>query len=180
MGSNMTRAAWFGLIGSTTLMTMHHAIANAQSASPDWMNDLRCELRVPEMVSPRQRVFVTTELRNVGKKPILVLRRNTPLEEMGSDVFQVEANEQAKEYNGPMAKRAAPSKEEFVVLKPGAGISYRVDLQRGYDVGAPGEYFVSWSGTLMHASLGTKIPDGGSLETHKIACEPVHFERTAQ
>ncbi len=176
----MNNAAWLGLIGLSALMTTtHRAEANPASASSDGIADLRCELRVPETVGARQRVFVTTELRNVGKRPIVVLRRDTPLEAMTSDVFQVEANEQAKEYVGPVAKRAAPLKDEFVVLKPGAGISHRLELERGYDVSAPADYFVSWSGALMHASVGTKIPESGSLEAHKVTCEPVHFERTA-
>ena len=95
-------------------------------------------------------VPVSFTLRNDGSATITVLRRQTPLEGILGDLFEVTFAGRRLEYRGRMVKRGPPTADEFVTLGPGSHAHATVDLAEGYDLSSPGRYRVRF---VRHAEF---------------------------
>lgn len=72
---------------------------------------------------------------------------HTPFEGIRNDIFEVrDAQGNELQYQGKMAKRAAPGKGDFVLLKAGASKSVDFSLEDAYDF-ASGKYTIQFRGT---------------------------------
>jgi peptidyl-Lys metalloendopeptidase len=74
------------------------------------------------------------ELTNNTKKPIHILKWNTPLEGLKSDCLHVLKNGKTIAYDGRLVKRGQPKPKDFILLEPGKSISAKVDIGEVYDM----------------------------------------------
>ena len=61
------------------------------------------------------------ELRNQSDRPLYVLIWYTPLEGVAGEIFQVTRNGEELQYQGVLAKRGDPSREEYITIEPRGG-----------------------------------------------------------
>lgn len=117
-----------------------HAVAPGRSTAPA---GLTCVLAAPALAPLAEPVVpVSFTLRNDGSRTITVLRRQTPLEGILGDLFEVTLEGRRLEYRGRMVKRGPPTAGEFVTIGPGSLAHATVDLAAGYDLSSPGRYRV--------------------------------------
>jgi len=119
--------------------TVLHSAADSSAKSPE----LICRLQSNSPVEAGQPVLVEFALINPAGRPVYVLRRHTPLEGIFDDIFRVRRDGKILPYIGPMLKRAAPKRDDYLAILPGDSLSNEVDLARAYDFSEPGEYTVS-------------------------------------
>lgn len=173
--SRTQSARTFSLFALGALMVSTGTAISAEAAA---LPELTCRLSMPTTLGRKEPAVAVLALRNRGKEPVAILKRNTPLEGWLADSLIVTRDEQPVPYIGPMAKRMPPSADEYLLLKPGARRRTRVALQRGYDVSLPGQYLVRWKGELMDVQLG-KAPVNLALSQPKtVACNVLAFTRT--
>lgn len=100
------------------------------------------------------------QLVNNGATTIHVLRWQTPVDGVTTDLFRVTRNGEEVAYTGPMYKRVEPRAEDYIALKPGESLSAEVDLSAYYDMRSGGQFEVSYardaSAVVREASLATK------------------------
>lgn len=104
---------------------------------------LVCVVTAPasvQLVEPVVPVGFT--LRNEGSAAITVLRRQTPLEGILGDLFEVTFEGRRLDYRGRMVKRGPPTADEFVTIAPGSLTHATFDLGEGYDLSSRGRYRV--------------------------------------
>jgi peptidyl-Lys metalloendopeptidase len=87
---------------------------------------------------------VRVTLRNDGAQDLSVLRWQTPLRGVESDLFDVRLDGQSVSYTGRLYKRPAPTAEDYLRLAPGTSATVEVDLSRYYDMSRTGEYSVHY------------------------------------
>jgi peptidyl-Lys metalloendopeptidase len=73
------------------------------------------------------------ELTNHTKKPIHILKWNTPLEGLKSDCLHVLKNGKTIPYDGRLVKRGQPKPKDFLLLQPGTSVSAKVDIGEVYN-----------------------------------------------
>lgn len=83
-------------------------------------------------------------LTNTGRSSAQVLRWHTPLLGVDADLFEVSRNGEAVAYLGRMFKRGAPTRADYLVVRPGETLSANVPLASLYDLSRPGEYTVRY------------------------------------
>ena len=138
--------------------------------------DLVCRMSVPAKVASGKSVPFKFALSNRGKKAVNVLTWNTPLEGFYGKHLQVTGPQGELEYNGAMVKRAAPTREEYVSIKPGATVSKTLNLATAYEMNMTGKYELTFNGRLLDATTG-KIPRGFTEQSAlDIPCPVVRFE----
>jgi peptidyl-Lys metalloendopeptidase len=119
------------------------AISAAKAVAPA---GLVCVLTAPTSVQLAEPVVpVGFTLRNDGSAALTVSRRQTPLEGILGDLFEVAVEGRRLEYRGRMVKRGPPAADEFVTIDPGLHAHATVDLAEGYDLAAPGRYRVRFA-----------------------------------
>lgn len=78
-------------------------------------------------------VETTVRLENTGKHSIYFWSVNAPKDGKASKtLFEITCNNQKLKYIGMMAKRGAPTPEEFIEIKPGEVYSFSIDLKKSY------------------------------------------------
>ncbi len=140
--------------------------------------DVSCRLTMPVTLGRKEPAVPVLALRNSGKEPVAIMKRNTPLEGWLADSLIVTRDDQSVPYVGAMAKRMPPTAEEYLLLKSGARRRFRVVLQRGYDVSLPGRYQVRWNGELMDAQMGNSPVRVANARPQTVACNVLVFTRT--
>ena len=68
-----------------------------------------------------------------------LLKYDTPLEGLYSDMFHITVGGKRLEYDGVIVKRAPPTAEDYVLIKAGDTKSKTVDLSSAYSISAVGE-----------------------------------------
>jgi hypothetical protein len=137
-----------------------------------------CTLTVGESYSAGEPVELGFELHNPTDRTLYVLAWYTPLEGIAGEILQVTRDGQALPYQGMLAKRGDPLREEYVTLAPGEKVSAAVDLKTGYDLSAPGAYQVEFTAGLKD------VVDDVSLVPRKrdehrpveLSCNTLRFE----
>ncbi len=157
-------------------LTSMGATVPVEAAAP--VELLSCRLSMPTTLGRKEPAVALLALRNSGKQPIAILKRNTPLEGWLADSLVVTRDDQPVPYIGAMAKRMPPSAEEYLLLKTGARRRTRVMLQKGYDVSLPGRYQVHWKGELMDVQLGKGPVNPALAQPQTVACNALTFTRT--
>jgi peptidyl-Lys metalloendopeptidase len=96
---------------------------------------------------------VDFKIENLSKDLAFVLAYNTPLEKVIlDDLFEVSIKGQRVDYLGVIARRAEPTFEDYVPIKPSQSISRTVDLAPLYDFSVQGEYTVQLNTLLYYFS----------------------------
>ena len=74
-----------------------------------------------------------------------LLKRNTPLEGFYSPFLTLSTEGHPVEYEGILASRIAPTKDEFVLLKAGESIAASVQITDVFNIDTDGLYTVQYS-----------------------------------
>lgn len=97
-------------------------------------------------------VTVNVSVTNTTRQPISVLRWELPAERHEAAVFRITRDGQPVAYTGPLVKRAAPTREDYVRIEPGATLSYEVELTGAYDLSRNGMYAIEYVGKGTHGA----------------------------
>ena len=140
---------------------------------------IQCELSVAKSlraVQPAELVFTLT---NAGDDVLQVLNWQTPFEGIKAPMFTLKRDGVEVEYRGPMLKRGAPRKQDYLVLKPGERRQVNINLSDAWSVDAPGNYTVTYSAHLFDVISGTAIAPRGFEEMQEVtpSCNTVAFTR---
>jgi heat shock protein HslJ len=138
---------------------------------------LDCTLEMDETYAVGEPVHLRFELHNHTDRPLYVLIWYTPLEGIAGEIFQVTRNGAELLYQGMLAKRGDPIREEYIAIEPGEVTSAEVDLRMGYDLSMPGSYQVQFTTGLRD------VTDDASLVPRKrddhrpqsLSCNTVGF-----
>lgn len=87
---------------------------------------------------------VRVTLRNDGAEDASLLRWQTPLRGIESNLFDVRLDGKPVAYLGRLYKRAEPKAGDYLRLAPGASTTVEIDLSRYYDMSLTGEYSVGY------------------------------------
>jgi peptidyl-Lys metalloendopeptidase len=89
-------------------------------------------------------VVVKVTFTNTSGSPQYVLKSRTPFDEIEAPLFEITRDGKPVRYLGIIAKRGAPTAEDYFLLKPGASYSARVELSALYDMGTTGDYAIRY------------------------------------
>lgn len=87
---------------------------------------------------------------NVHNTGYYLLRRNTPLDVLNSDIFSVTKDGEVVQYDGLLYQRVAPTLDEFVFVPAKASIDSVVDLSRSYPFAKETGYTVKLDTTFIY------------------------------
>lgn len=127
-------------------------MAKSGSGNGDSKSSLLAELEFSKssyQSAPRNALVFS--LTNRSKRTLSVLKWYTPLEGFKSDIFEVRRAGKPVPYVGRLYKRAAPTAEDYVTLRPGRTVRQAVDFFDAYDVAASGTYNVQYRMAMLHA-----------------------------
>jgi hypothetical protein len=141
---------------------------------------IRCEMSIAKSLPNAQPAELVFTLTNVGEDLIHVLNWQTPFEGIKAPMFTVRRDGVEVEYRGPMLKRGAPRREQYLVLKPGERREAKVNLADGWEVSAPGRYTIEYSTQLFDVIAGTAFVPRSVDEFNSVtpSCGSVAFLRT--
>lgn len=110
-------------------------------------------------------VQIRFALTNPEDGPVWVLTWNTPLEQWMGTVFTVTGpGGEEIPYQGPMAKRGEPAREDYVEIAPGGTAEATVDLAQVYEFKNPGRYRLQVTGDLFDVTRdGDDLPRSPDL-----------------
>jgi hypothetical protein len=138
---------------------------------------LACTLEMDATYLEGEPVQLSFELRNQTDRPWYILTWYTPLEGIAGEIVQVTRDGEALIYQGMLAKRGDPIRDEYVAIEPGEAAAAQVDLREGYALSVPGSYEVQLVTELRD------VTDDESLIPRKrddhrpqpLTCNPVSF-----
>jgi hypothetical protein len=110
---------------------------------------LDCRLSTRVAAAPDQAVWLEFELTNRGSAPIWVLSWNTPIEGLRNRYLAVNGPAGEVPYRGPMFKRGRPTAEQYRRIEPGQSLRAEVDLRSAFDLSAPGQYELRYTGRIL-------------------------------
>ncbi|MHA4807393.1 M35 family metallopeptidase [Flavitalea flava] len=124
------------------------------------MDTIHVQLYSHEEYKKDEAANLIFEVSNPSKKPIRLLKWNTPLEGLRSDCLDVKRNGKSVHYDGIMVKRGAPTPDDFITIEPGQSVSKKVDLGEAYDMSTPGHVKVDYKkeGLRVTGDADKKIP----------------------
>ena len=124
--------------------------------------DLRVTLeRGAVVAADGSRVDVRWTITNAGSRTAQLLRWQTPLEGLRSNMFTVRCNGQEVPYLGPLVKRSRPSAADYVALPAGRPRSAILDLAGAYAFRGP-TCTIEWRGRLLDVVDGAAPPAAGA------------------
>ncbi|MEO6688289.1 MAG: M35 family metallo-endopeptidase [Dokdonella sp.] len=104
---------------------------------------------------------------NESSAPMHLLRWQTPLDGVDSDMFDVQFNGESVSYIGRLVKRPAPQAADYIELKPGEARSVEVDLSSYYDMHQGGQYTVQYrrdaASLVLEAGLAARADVAATL-----------------
>ncbi|GAB3371753.1 M35 family metallo-endopeptidase [Massilia agri] len=101
---------------------------------------------VPEKTALGQTddVVVRVTFTNTSSVPQYILKFRTPFNGIEEALFDIKRDGQPVPYLGAHIKRAAPTRSDYFVLKPGASHSMKVELSALYDMSVSGDYQIAY------------------------------------
>jgi peptidyl-Lys metalloendopeptidase len=95
-------------------------------------------------VANAEAAVVRVTLRNDDTRDLSVLRWQTPLRGVESNLFDVRLDGQSVAYTGRLYKRPEPTAKDYFRVAPGTSVTVEVDLSRYYDMTRTGEYSIHY------------------------------------
>lgn len=89
-------------------------------------------------------VRVRLTLSNSGDQAASMLRWQTPVDGVQGDLFEITRDGQRVAYLGPLYKRPAPTRADYLQIPAGRSLAFDVELTALYDFSQPGEYTVQY------------------------------------
>jgi peptidyl-Lys metalloendopeptidase len=99
-----------------------------------------------ESLAKSDKVVMNVTVTNATAATQYLLKWQTPFGIIQAPLFEVTRDGLPVRYLGMQVKRPAPTAADYIVLKPGASRSVRVELSSLYDMGVTGAYSVRWRG----------------------------------
>ena len=127
------------------------AAVSAQPAAKS--NPLRVSMVAAQASSGGFLGAVEVTITNTSNHTVRVPKWELPSDFMEAKLFQVSRNGEPVQYEGPMVKRPLPTAADFTMLRAGETLRTTVDLSGVYDMSKSGQYIVTLSSPLQHASL---------------------------
>jgi hypothetical protein len=130
---------------------------------------LQASLEAPAELHQGEEVELRFTLTNNSDSALYVLKWYTPLEGIAGEIFTVERDGQALPYQGILASRVTPTRDDYVLLEPGESVSAEVDLGTAYDFSQTGLYTIAFlSPRISHvasseAELAESLDDLGPV-----------------
>jgi peptidyl-Lys metalloendopeptidase len=123
-------------------------------------------------------VDVRFSLHNRTNRTLYVLTWYTPLEGIAGRIFRVTRDGDELWYQGILAKRGDPSRDDYITLEPGMTASALVNLAEVYDLSQPGRYRIEFVSRIHDvtddvSSIPRKRDDH---QPHELSCRAVDFE----
>jgi peptidyl-Lys metalloendopeptidase len=147
---------------------------------PETRPEMECQIQPRPPLTAGGPVRIRFALTNPADEPVWVLSWNTPLEQrsMGTIFTLTGPGGEEIPYQGPMAKRGAPTRESYVEIAPGGTAEAEVDLAQVYEFKNPGRYRLQATGDLFDAARqGDEIPRSLDLfEPAPLRCKEVLLE----
>jgi len=129
-------------------------IAAAVSAAPSTKsNPLRVSLIAAQATSGGFLGAVDIAITNTSNHTVRVPAWELPSQDSESKLFKVSRGGEEVAYTGMMAKHGVPGAEDFTILKAGETYRTTIDLSASYDLRKSGQYVITYSSPLQHASL---------------------------
>lgn len=162
---------------AVALMLM--GVVLTQACAQERPMQLICELKIAPTLAASDIAELTFALTNAGRQPVQVLTWQTPFEGVRNPMLTVKRDAQELEYRGMMVKRGAPGAGAYLALQPGERREARIDLAKGWEVGAPGIYTVEYIGELLDvvAGKGPAPRSSGAMQSLALDCPAVTFKR---
>ena len=113
-------------------------------------------------------------LTNTSTESMLFLPWNTPWEGWKGRFLEVTLNGEKLEYQGPMIKRGAPQKSDFINLQPNQTLTNSLNLARVYELGT-GKYQISYTG-LLTAKSYEESEQSNTIQHFETNCPTLEFE----
>lgn len=132
----------------TGLAVLSLAYAKEQSVR------IECELSIAKSLQTGQAAELTFTLTNAGEDVVQVLNWQTPFEGIKAPMFTVERDGVEMEYRGPMLKRSAPRKQDYLMLKAGERRQVKINLADAWSVDVPGNYTITYSAQFLDVIAG--------------------------
>ena len=95
-------------------------------------------------------VVVNVKFTNTSNVDQYVLKHSTPFGDASAPLFSVVRDGVPVSYLGKLAKRAAPTSADYLVLKPGKSYNQQVELSSQYDMAATGNYSIRYQAGSQH------------------------------
>jgi peptidyl-Lys metalloendopeptidase len=92
-----------------------------------------------------QDVLITVTIANPTNHSVRILKWFTPANGVEEAVFIVKVNGEPAAYTGAIYKRPAATGNDYLSLKAGESVSYRVNLGDYYDLSATGQYEITYA-----------------------------------
>jgi peptidyl-Lys metalloendopeptidase len=140
---------------------------------------VQCELSIAKVLRDAEPAELVFTLTNAGQGVVQVLNWQTPFEGIRAPMFTVLRDGTEVEYRGPMLKRGAPRKEDYLTLKPGERRQAKINLAEAWDVDASGNYTVQYVAHLFDVIAGPDSAPRGLDEFNEVtlSCNSVAFKR---
>ncbi|MBE9507216.1 MAG: protease [Chloroflexi bacterium] len=140
-------------------------------------NLFECALEAEETYVVAEPVEIRFSLHNRTNRTLYVLTWYTPLEGIAGEIFRVTRDGDDVPYQGILAKRGDPSRDEYVALEPGTAASAVVDLAEAYDLSQAGRYHVEFASRLHDvADDASSIPrKRDDHQPHELPCRAASF-----
>ncbi len=78
---------------------------------------------------------------NTRDSDYYLLKRNTPLDEISSNIFSISEDGHSLNYDGLLYQRKPPTSEEYVLISAKSSISSAIDLSLFYPISKPGALY---------------------------------------
>ncbi|MET3134529.1 peptidyl-Lys metalloendopeptidase [Oxalobacteraceae bacterium GrIS 1.11] len=105
-------------------------------------------------------VVLNVTISNTSTTPQSVLKYHTPLGGVQASLFDITRDGSPVQYIGRQYKRPAPTASDYIVLKPGASHTVRVELSALYDMRVTGDYSIRYHTSSLN--LFNSAPDSGA------------------
>lgn len=162
-------------IGMATLLLSGCGAVTMLKRGPD----LRYRISGEPTYRNGEPVTIRFELANNTSRPVAVLLWNTPFEGLMGKAFDVFCNGQEMAYQGPMAKRGAPSAKSYAIINPKDSITTTFDLATAYALPDQGQCVVSFRGSVLDATEPGQVPRPmDQLQTTTVPGDPFSFQIT--
>jgi peptidyl-Lys metalloendopeptidase len=129
----------------------------------------------------QQDVYVTLTLTNEEPKAVKLLKWYTAANGVEEALFKVMVDGVERQYLGAHYKRPAPTLKDYIKLKSGESVSYKIELSALYDMSHTGNYEISYDVSNLKL-LGEKYlksnnlsPMSQSLSKGKVKTDSVNF-----
>lgn len=163
----MTKSAM--IVSVLGLMAVFATTTPTYAAPPD-LSDAVISLSANKSTfTQSDNVIVHVVVTNPNPEALHVLSYLLPTEGLTAPLFNVSADGVPATYLGMLAKRAAPTDQDYVTLAAGQSVGFDVNLSQYYSFASTGNYQISYQTQSGDAyAVGRKMRAAGRMQSNKL------------